>query len=498
MKISTRIRINTYISVALLIILTAILAWSFVKADTMNRNEILSEAITAAVSERIMLRDDYLLNGQERSKAQWFAKTKTLGTLLDAAQERFTRAEIKYLLQEAQKAFAETQRIFSDILKYRMQEERKAKNQVDFNEGDSFLINQLLLKAYFLNDVVTRIHSLTRMEAIQARNITLLIIIIFVFASIMVVLINSITINRLIMKRLTALGKGLAVIGDGHLDTRIEVAGNDELSVLARLSNEMAEKLSRSHTSLENLRREVAVRKAVEEKLKQYTDELRRSNEDLEQFAYVASHDLQEPLRMVSSYTELLARHYEGRLDEKAKKFMDYAVDGATRMQRLINDLLAYSRVGTRGKSLEATDTHALLGEAIRNLAVVIEQKRAVITNDALPTVRADASQLVQLFQNLISNAIKFQGENIPHIHVSAQDKGREWVFSVRDNGIGIDRKYADRIFVIFQRLHTRQEYPGTGIGLAVCKKIVERHGGRIWFESERGKGSTFFFTIPK
>jgi PAS domain S-box-containing protein len=236
----------------------------------------------------------------------------------------------------------------------------------------------------------------------------------------------------------------------------------------------------------------------AEERIRSALIDLERSNKDLEQFAYVASHDLQEPLRMVSSYTQLLAQHYEGRLDEKAKKFMDYAVDGAVRMQRLINDLLTYSRVGTRGKSLETTDTHALLGEAIRNLAAIIEEKRAIITNDDLPTVRADASQLMQVFQNLISNAVKFQGANVPHIHVSAQDKGREWVFSIRDNGIGIDKQFTDRIFIIFQRLHTRQEYPGTGIGLAVCKRIVERHGGRMWFESEPGKGSTFFFTITK
>ncbi len=201
---------------------------------------------------------------------------------------------------------------------------------------------------------------------------------------------------------------------------------------------------------------------------------------------------------MVSRYTQLLAQHYEGRLDEKAKKFMDYAVDGAVRMQRLINDLLVYSRVGTRGRPLETTNTHALLGEAIRNLAALIEEKRAIITNDDLPTVRADASQLMQVFQNLIANAIKFQGENVPHIHVSAQDKGREWVFAVKDNGIGIERQFADKVFVIFQRLHTRQEYPGTGIGLALCKRIVERHGGKIWLESKPGEGSTFFFTIPK
>jgi len=236
----------------------------------------------------------------------------------------------------------------------------------------------------------------------------------------------------------------------------------------------------------------------AERQVKAANEDLERSNKELEQFAYVASHDLQEPLRMVSSYTQLLGQRYEGQLDEKAKKYIDYAVDGAVRMQRLINDLLTYSRVGTRGKPLEPTDAHAVLGEAVVNLAATIEESGALITNDDLPTVRTDASQLVQVFQNLLANAIKFRGAEPPRIHVSATDQGREWVFSVRDNGIGIERQYAARVFVIFQRLHTRQEYPGTGIGLALCKRIVERHGGHIWFESEPGAGSTFFFTVPK
>jgi len=238
--------------------------------------------------------------------------------------------------------------------------------------------------------------------------------------------------------------------------------------------------------------------KQIAEEKERAMVELERSNKELEQFASIASHDLQEPLRMVASYTQLLAERYEGQLDEKAKKYIAYAVEGAIRMQRLVNDLLAYSRVSTRGNPIETTDLHSILGEAIRNLAATIEESKAIVTNEELPMVRADSSQLVQVFQNLLANAIKFRGEDFPDIHVSVRDGGREWVFSIRDNGIGIDRQYADRIFVIFQRLHTRQEYPGTGIGLAVCKRIVERHGGRIWFESEPGKGSTFFFTVPK
>ena len=227
-------------------------------------------------------------------------------------------------------------------------------------------------------------------------------------------------------------------------------------------------------------------------------EELKRSNQELEQFAYVASHDLQEPLRMVSSYTQLLAERYQGKLDEKAEKFINYAVDGAVRMQRLINDLLSFSRVTTRGGDFETVDSHAVLGTALVNLQAVIEETGAMITNDDLPDVQADQSQLAQVFQNLIGNAIKFQKEEAPRIHVSAELAGEYWRFIVKDNGIGIDSKHNDRVFVIFQRLHSRAEYPGTGIGLALCKRIIERHGGKIWFESTPGQGTTFYFTLPK
>lgn len=200
---------------------------------------------------------------------------------------------------------------------------------------------------------------------------------------------------------------------------------------------------------------------------------------------------------MVTSYLQLLERRYKDRLDANANEFIDYAVDGATRMQTLINDLLTYSRVGSRGRSFELTDVSATLSRAMTNLKVAIEESSAVITHDSLPTIMADATQLVQLFQNLISNAIKFRSQQPLIIHIGAEHQNQAWQFFIRDNGIGIDPEYTGRIFLIFQRLHSRAEYSGTGIGLAVCKKIVERHGGRIWVESASGKGSTFYFTIP-
>jgi PAS domain S-box-containing protein len=250
-------------------------------------------------------------------------------------------------------------------------------------------------------------------------------------------------------------------------------------------------------TYLAGIFRDITERKRAEDKLKNAFLDLEHSNKELEQFAYVASHDLQEPLRMVASYTQLLEKRYKDKLDSDAREFIQFAVDGAIRMQRLINDLLAYSRLGTRGEPFELIDSHEVLGQAIANLSALIEENQAVVTNDDLPPIMADRSQMVQVFQNLIGNAIKFRSDQSPRIHISAEPKGGEWLFSVRDNGIGIDPQHKDRIFVIFQRLHGKGEYPGTGIGLTICKKIVERHGGRIWVESEPQKGSTFYFSVP-
>jgi len=224
--------------------------------------------------------------------------------------------------------------------------------------------------------------------------------------------------------------------------------------------------------------------------------DLRRSNENLEQFAYVASHDLQEPLRIMASFSELLERRYNDKLDTDANEFIGYIVDGAKRMQRLIQDLLVYSRIGRTDMTIEEIDSNSILERVINSMMPVIKESKAVITHDELPTQTGSESSFIQLFQNLIGNAIKFHGPEPPRVHVSAVKKDKEWVFSVRDNGIGIEPQYKDRIFLIFQRLHGRDQYPGTGIGLAICKKIVETQGGRIWVESEHGKGSTFYFTI--
>jgi PAS domain S-box-containing protein len=244
---------------------------------------------------------------------------------------------------------------------------------------------------------------------------------------------------------------------------------------------------------------DITERKKSEERLLKTVGELKRSNDELQQFAYVASHDLQEPLRMVASYTQLLAKRYKGRLDSEADEFIAYAVDGANRMQGLIQDLLAYSRAGINGKVLREISTENALKEALTNLRVMIEESGAVVTHDSLPAITTDDTQLAQVFQNLVGNAIKYHSAEVPHVHVSAtKNGGKEWIFSVRDNGLGIAPQYFERIFILFQRLHGRTEFKGTGIGLAICKKILERLGGRIWVESEPEKGSTFYFALPE
>jgi signal transduction histidine kinase len=306
------------------------------------------------------------------------------------------------------------------------------------------------------------------------------VLIVVIAASSIAVVLVSLLLGRSITRPILRLTEAATRLRNEEASARADVLTNDEIGSLAQTFNEMAGHLADARTHLETKILELA-----------------RSNTDLSQFAYVASHDLQEPLRMVTSYVQLLERRYKGRLDRDADEFIAYAVEGATRMQTLINDLLNFSRVGTQGKKLEPTECGSVLEQSLRNLQTSIEEAQAVVTSDPLPVVLADRTQLLQLFQNLVSNAIKFRGRDPPRIHVGANRQAREWVFFVRDNGIGIDPKFHERIFVIFQRLHGRTEYPGTGVGLAICKKIVDRHAGRIWVESAVGDGSTFFFTMP-
>lgn len=306
------------------------------------------------------------------------------------------------------------------------------------------------------------------------------------------------------------LGKSSAVRWADH-DRRNEilkilkecgVATNFEADVLkkdgSRISCLLSMKIYKEKGFIEGFIVDITEHKQAGDKLRKTLNDLERSNKELEQFAYVASHDLQEPLRMISSYTQLLERRYQDKLDQDANDFMHYAVDGANRMQALIDDLLDYSRVTTRGKEFRSVDVNSAFAKVLMNLKAKIEKISAIITTDELPVIMADEGQLTRLLQNLIDNALKYSGQESPKIHIGCKDLQDSWQFSVRDNGIGIADEFNERIFVIFQRLHTRKDYPGTGIGLAICKRIVERHGGKIWFEPAPDKGTIFYFTILK
>lgn len=265
----------------------------------------------------------------------------------------------------------------------------------------------------------------------------------------------------------------------------------DELEMRVQ---ERTRELSEANAALQT---EIADRLQAQRQLEILTKDLQRSNQELEQFAYIASHDLQEPLRAITSYTQMLVKRYRGQLDAKADTYIDFIIDGAARMRQLIQDLLAYSRVGRRELKFQLTDCQVLLGQVLQDLQIAIADSQASVICGTLPSLMADTAQIRLLFQNLISNALKYRSETPPQITVSAVQEDNSWLFAIEDNGIGIEPEYAERIFVIFQRLHTSDEYSGTGLGLAICKKIVERHGGEIWVESPAGKGATFYFTIP-
>jgi signal transduction histidine kinase len=299
-----------------------------------------------------------------------------------------------------------------------------------------------------------------------------------------VIVIVAILIARNLINPIHKLTRAAELFSRGDLDSRVELESTDEIGILGETFNIMANSLQESNNDLES-------------RVKERTVDLRRSNQDLEQFAYVASHDLQEPLRMVSSYTQLLSRRYSGKLDSDADEFIGFAVDGAKRMQSLINDLLLYSRAGRQDDAYETIDASDVVNEAVMNLGSRIDAAGATVNCDDLPSVVADRAQLISIFQNLISNSIKYRSPTRDAlVEVSAQRTRSAWEFKVKDNGIGIDSAFSDRIFTIFQRLHARDEYQGTGIGLAVVKKIVERTGGTIRLESKLDEGSSFIFTV--
>ena len=376
-----------------------------------------------------------------------------------------------------------------------------------FSQGSVEVFRPIVLRAEIVGGIGLK-------ADLQERHARLLIyaqtIMTVLVLSLVVACLASVLLQRVVSFPILSLAKLARRVSEDHdYSSRAAKNSGDEIGTLVDGFNEMLSQIEQRDSALtkaqaelsqrvKDLQIEVGIRKRAEEGLARKTAELQRSNAELEQFAYVASHDLQEPLRMVASYTQLLAKRYKDKFDSDALEFIGFAVDGVNRMQSLIRDLLEYSRVGTRGKELARTDCGGVLDNTLKNLQATMEESHATVIVDPLPVIMADDVQIGRLFQNLIGNAIKYRDSKPPEVHVGCTEEGDQWLFWVRDNGIGIDPQYAERIFIIFQRLHRKTEYPGTGIGLAICKKIVERHGGKIWVESELGKGATFYFTLPR
>ena len=504
MTIRKKLLVLTLVPVGLVLVLGATLFATFAEAGRSRRNALAAQEVVEGVFEQNVLCYEYLQHRSQRAHLQWQQKHASLRKLLweldfQPADERESLAAARMVYQDIESLFAQLTPEQED-----QQEDQQAGQQDGpkpdgpvFRRFQQRLASQLLAKSHAL---VSRLSRLTHASNARARAVerrTKLLVVALAAVVAILVAAASLRIGRGITRSIAGLREGTEVVGAGNLDHRIGYQAQDEIGALARSFDRMTQRLKEVTVSREALAEEVEAHKRTEEKLRRTMAELARSNADLDQFASVASHDLQEPLRIVSSYVQLLAKRYRGRLDTEADEFIEFAVDGARRMQQLIRDLLSYARVGTRGKPFAAVAADQAADEAIGNLGGMAARHEAEVSRDGLPTVTADRTQLVQLFQNLISNGIKFHADRPPKVHVSARRSDGGWTFSVRDNGVGIDGKYADRIFAMFQRLHTRQEYPGTGIGLAVCKRIVERHGGRIWFDSEPGQSTTFQFTIP-
>lgn len=489
MTIRSRLLILATLPLTVILLLSAVsmLARQQMMASFETNNMI--DEIAQETFELNLLASDYVLLKQETAQLQWNSKYQSLGETISKLEIRTLeeRAAVSKLIDTYEYIGV----LFSQLV------DATDRESSQYQERESLIATQLLVNAQSMTSDCRMLRDIAAKELLNAQRRASH----FFWPGIALVVAATLAISFLIywsiMKPLKELRRGTDAVGAGNLDYSLSTATKDEIGGLSRSFARMTASLKMTTVSRDKLVKEVAQRKQVEEELRETMEELQRSNAELQQFAYVASHELQEPLRMVSSYTQLLERRYKDKLDADADDFINYAVNGSKRMQQLINDLLVYSRVGTRGKPLEPTDCVTVFDAAVANLDVAIQNSGAVVTRDLLPRVMAEEGQLVQLFQNLIGNAIKFHGLQPPRVHVAAEKNGNDWVFSVRDNGIGIDPQYFERIFTVFQRLHC-DEYPGTGIGLAISQKIIQRHGGQIWLESQPGEGSRFYFTIPR
>lgn len=601
MHVSRRLKINAIISGITAFIIILILSFALYRLKNENdKGKIVGEIITGTF-EVIELKNDYIWNRNERAKEQWNTKHEQLGRLLNSVSLKFRKPEEINILTVMLKDYESIGEIFSGIIKNREKAGLYAYSADLSRATESILLRQLTMKS---NEFAINVQHLLELNR-ESRDSSLrlagagIVFIVVILAA--ATLINSLMVGRTIADRMRSLRDGALVIGDGNLDHKIKVTGNDEFTELAEGFNTMTSKLKQAQDKITRLAaivesstdavisatlegiiigwnpgaeklygyseqeaigrsvsflaptdlpdgipgilekiglgetadaydttrmrkdgtlvdvsimvspvkdstgkiigastvaRDITERKNSEKQIKQYAEDLKRSNRELNDFASIVSHDLRAPLRTVSGFTALLQKRCKDKLDTDTCQYISHILDGTARMDLLIHDLLEYSRVARKEFALTHVNMNTVVEKTLTNLMFEIRESSAVITVNPLPTVYANSTRLIQLFQNLIVNAIKYCNTT-PQINISAERKEGEWLFRISDNGIGIDQKQFNRIFKIFQRLHAHGEYSGTGIGLAISKKIVEGLGGRIWVESKLGEGSTFFFTLP-
>ncbi len=492
-----KVRTSLFLLSAIFVIVIAALGYvMFYSSDLVNREVRDGESATRIIKdifELSIVTYEYLSHYEERMHQQWQLKYDSLGELLEGIRKEEIHPEHLSRLESITSDYESLGDFFSLLVanfakRRRLIEENKPQAEIDLSlDSEERLSTQALMSSQRMASEAFEFSVLMqqRIAQVQQRtnSIALVSIIVFVVFSFSISFLTA----RAIIGPLNELARSAEITGKGNLKHRVDIKTRNEIGELALAFNQMTERRQQAEEKL----------KEYSEQLEEMVEDLERSNIELEQFAYVASHDLQEPLRMVASYVQLLEKRYRGRLDDDADEIIAFAVDGAKRLQTLIRDLLSFARVKSRGKSFESTDSQSVLERVLTNLGELIRENNATVTHDRLPAVMADEIQLEQVFLNLLGNAIKFHSEVPPEIHIGVERMNSEWKFSVRDNGIGIEAEYRERIFVIFKRLHGGDEYPGTGIGLAISQRIIERHGGRIWVETTPGGGSTFFFTLP-
>ena len=510
MKISTRLKLAVFVSALVVTVIAVVLLTATQQLRRELANDEAAVEILKAVSDVRYLTFEYVLRHEHRTEAQWRLRQTSLSTLL-SGMSLFSSPEEQAIKDGLAHAHENIEILFDQLVANQHDRNINTENAGMIEELEARLTGQIMNKVQAMISDVLSLSEQSRAGVRDAQQLTVLAVLMFggiavVFVATMLYLIlGSVT------RPLKRLHEGTDIIGAGNLDFRLGVVTQDEIGDLARAFDAMTAKLKGTTVSRdelvnvnEALRVELLRRQRAEADLRQHQDELQQANQalelsnlDLQRFAYVASHDLQTPLRSISGFVQLIQSEYAGRLDAQADDWIQRTVHATQVLQTLIRDLLTYSRVDAEPHPYERVSFREIFDDAVLLLGASIEDSAARVTCGELPTLMADRSQLVQLMQNLIGNALKYRGR-APEVHVAAQRNDTEWVISVRDNGIGIDPKYHERIFEIFQRLHNQQHYPGSGIGLAVCRRVVHRHSGRIWVESEPGCGSIFYFTIPE